>query len=514
MIKNKVKNLEFWTWEKLENLNFNDLKNNKKRDIKKLKKSITERGFFSPFYVWNNFCFDGTGRQIAIKELIKEGQEIPELPVLQIEANNLAEAKIYALQMSSQHGEITQESLYEFTVDIPEVETLINEVNFYEFDMEFGEVEAEEEIQAQEDNYDTTPPEEPITILGDIYEIGEHRLMCGDSTDSDQVAKLMDGEKADMAHNDPPYGMKKEKEGVLNDNLNFNDLLNFNREWIALQFMHLKKNGSWYCWGIDEPLMDIYSEILKPYIKEQKATFRNLITWDKGNGQGQNSDNTRSYAIADEKCLFVMCGVQDFDEHGKAQNYLMSYLQYMTKQKGRMKLNDNEINKILGYSSIANHWFLNKSQEQNQPRLISYNDYKKLQAYCQKHNIDAFKKEYEELKKEYYGTRAYFNNTHDNFNNVWKFDRHLRQGDEGGHATPKPIPLCERAIKSSCPDGGLVLDMFLGSGSTMVASHQLKRKCYGMELDPKYCDVIVKRMHKLDPDLQIKRNGKVVNNFN
>ena len=75
--------------------------------------------------------------------------------------------------------------------------------------------------------------------------------------------------------------MKKENEGVMNDNLNFNDLLQFNHDWISLQFSFLKDNGSFYCWGIDEPLMDIYSNILKPYIKTQKATFRNLITWDK-----------------------------------------------------------------------------------------------------------------------------------------------------------------------------------------------------------------------------------------
>ncbi len=350
------------------------------------------------------------------------------------------------------------------------------------------------------------------TFEYDHKDIISHRLLCGDSTDYDQVAKLMNGQKADMAHNDPPYGMKKEKEGVLNDNLNYNDLLDFNREWIALQFMHLKENGSWYCWGIDEPLMDIYSEILKPYIQDQKATFRNLLTWDKGNGQGQNSENTRSYAIADEKCLFVMLGVQGFNNN--QDNYFdkwESIRVYLEQEIKKLNETDAKIATALGYKDgrTVNHWW-----SKSQWAMPTENNYYALREYSKSKNIDAFKKEYEEIKKEYeeikkeyYSTRAYFNNIHDNFNNIWKFDRHIRQGDEGGHATPKPIPLCERAIKSSCPDNGLVLDMFLGSGSTMVASHQLKRKCYGMELDEKYCDVIVKRMVKLDDTLTVKRNG-------
>jgi len=359
------------------------------------------------------------------------------------------------------------------------------------------------ELDAVEDDFDA--PEggiETDIVIGDLFEIGEHRLLCGDSTDSDSVAKLMNGKKADVAHNDPPYGMKKENEGVLNDNLNYSDLLNFNHEWIALQFSHIKENGSWYCWGIDEPLMDIYSDILKPYIAQQKATFRNLITWDKGNGQGQNSELTRSFATADEKCLFVMMGVQGFNN--SKDNYFEGWepiREYLVSQKNKLGWSTDKIIEITGKTS-ASHYFT-KSQWAF-PTEEHYNSIKN-EAKGQ-----AFKKEYDQLKKEYYSTRAYFNNTHDNFNNVWKFDRHVRQGNEGGHATPKPIPLCERAIKSSCPDNGLVLDMFLGSGSTMVAAHQLNRKCYGMELDPKYCQVIIDRMLKLDPSLSVKRNGVIV----
>jgi site-specific DNA-methyltransferase (adenine-specific) len=88
---------------------------------------------------------------------------------------------------------------------------------------------------------------------------------------------------------------------------------------------------------------------------------------------------------------------------------------------------------------------------------------------------------------------------------IWNIDR-TKKNDL--HPTMKPVPLCEKAINDASKVGDIVLDLFLGSASTMVASHQLKRKCYGMELDPKYCQVIIDRMIKLDPTIKIKKNGK------
>jgi DNA modification methylase len=76
---------------------------------------------------------------------------------------------------------------------------------------------------------------------------------------------------------------------------------------------------------------------------------------------------------------------------------------------------------------------------------------------------------------------------------------------EEGHTTPKPIEIVSKAISNSSKSDDLVLDLFLGSGSTMAAAHQLNRKCYGMELDPKYCQVIIDRMRKLDPNIEIKK---------
>jgi DNA modification methylase len=369
-------------------------------------------------------------------------------------------------------------------------------------------------LEAEEDDYEAPSEIKTDIVLGDLIEIGNHRLLCGDSTDSDQVAKLMNGEKADLAHNDPPYGMKKENDGVLNDNLNYDDLLEFNRQWIPVQFMNLKENGSWYCWGIDEPLMDIYTNILKPYAKEGTLSFRNLLTWDKGNGQSQNSEQTRSFATADEKCLFVMLGGQEFNTN--KDNYFEGFesiREYLLNQRNKMGWGSKDIVEITGKTS-ATHYF-SKSQWHFPTRehydairaaakgSAFHKEYDKLRDEYELAN-----KDYDAVRQEYYKTRTYFNNTHDNMNNVWHFPRHRKDGSEGGHATPKPIPLCERAIKSSCPDGGLVMDSFLGSGSTMVASHQIGRKCYGMELDPKYCQVIIDRMHKLDPSLEIKINGK------
>ncbi len=87
---------------------------------------------------------------------------------------------------------------------------------------------------------------------------------------------------------------------------------------------------------------------------------------------------------------------------------------------------------------------------------------------------------------------------------IWEFNRVPPKE----HPTTKPVELIEKALNDTTNKNHLVLDLFLGSGSTMVASHQLKRKCYGMELDPKYCDVIIRRMIKLDPSLKITRNGE------
>ena len=270
-------------------------------------------------------------------------------------------------------------------------------------------------LEAEEDDFDDTVPEDPKTVLGDIYEIGEHRLLCGDSTDSDAVAKLMEDKKADMAFTDPPYLMdftggihadgsksfNSKHGGIKNDKMSkedgddFLDAINSN--------IQLFVNGAFY--------ICFYRLKLGEYFESLKRTgleVRALITWNKGNHTLSNSD----------------------------------------------------------YMSKCEHIFYGWVNEHN--------------FYGGKNGMD-----------------------------IWDIPR-TQKNDL--HPTMKPIPLCEKAINDGSKVNDKVLDLFLGSGSTMVASHQLKRKCYGMELDPKYCDVIVKRMITLDPGLTIKLNGVDITN--
>lgn len=301
--------------------------------------------------------------------------------------------------------------------------------------------------------------------------------------------------KADLVFTDPPYGMGKEKEGVGNDNLYNEKLLAFNRRWIPLSFEALKDNGSWYCWGIDKPLMDIYAEIIRPMILAKKVTFRNLITWDKGSAQGQTEASFRMYAPADEKCLFVMCGseaMQGFTVNQDDYDPAMDKVRlYMVGEAERLGITPKKIKEITGYGMYG-HWFT-----KSQFCIPTRESYEKLQKYYAKD--DGFKKEYDGLKKEFYAGRSYFDNTHDNMNSVWHFDRTSAEEREmaGGHATPKPIALCARAVKSSSRPGETVLDLFGGSGSTLIACEKTGRKCRMMEMDPRYCDVIIKRWETL-----------------
>ena len=481
------------------------------RQIQLLGKIIRSTGWRQPITVSkrSGFIVKGHGRLAAA---LLEGFE--EVPVDY--QNYTSEAEEYADLVADNRiaelAEIDNKMLADIFAEIDTGEIPVELTGFTEDEVEnliTGLSEAlHDELTEPDDVPEAPEPERVLTQAGDLWLLGSHRLICGDSTDRQTVEKLMDGQKADLVFTDPPYGMKKEAEGVLNDNLNYDDLLVFNKKWIPLTFEALKNNGSWYCWGIDEPLMDIYSHILKPMQQENKITFRNLLTWNKGNGQGQLSADFRMYPVADEKCLFVMAGVQGFSNN--ADNYFEAWdsiREYLKKERDGMGWKNADMKRMVGHSETSGcHWF-----DKSQWIFPTEEEYKTWQKAAKGR---AFKKEYEELKKEYYSTRAFFDNTHDNMNNVWHFDRTAAGERElaGGHATPKPIALCARAIKSSSREGETVLDVFGGSGSTLIACEQVRRACRMVELDPAWCDVIVRRYIKTTgkKDVRLIRQGKEV----
>jgi len=220
--------------------------------------------------------------------------------------------------------------------------------------------------------------------LGDVWKLGKHRLMCGDSTKESDVEKLMNGDKADMVFTDPPYGIsyssnmrtKTEKfKELKNDNI-------FLSQWIPL--INKFSNGFvyiWTSWKVLDTWLDMCKEIGK---------LSNMIIWFKGGG-----------GIGDLKKTFS----SDYE----------------------IALVYNRDNKITG-KRLGSVWEIGKD---------SNSSYK--------------------------------------------------------HPTQKPVELSETAIKNTSIKNNIVLDLFLGSGSTLIACEKTNRICYGMELDTKYCDVIIER---------------------
>jgi len=281
-----------------------------------------------------------------------------------------------------------------------------------EWGLDIPGFEIAEELEAEEDDFEM--PDEIITdiVLGDLIEIGEHRLLCGDSTDSDQVAKLMDGKKADLVFTDPPYGVsytgghnEKKRKGIENDTLQGNDLTNLFRDSLLNADLFSHDHSAFYIWYADGKAVETFLSF-----SELNLEVRAVLCWYKiKSGLGAFMSQ---YIPNYEPCIYAY-------KKGKSCQWF-------------------------GPSDEKTVWELKK-----------------------------------ESKNEY-------------------------------HPTQKPVELPERALNNSSKINDIVLDLFGGSGSTMVAAQQLKRKARLMELDPKYCQVIVDRMRKLDPSLVIKRNGQVI----
>jgi len=334
---------------------------------------------------------------------------------------------------------------------------------------------------------DEIPESAPGRVaLGDVWQLGRHRVMCGNSTKPEDVKRLVGNEKAQLLHADPPYGMGKEGDGVANDNLYGNELDKFQMDWWQTFRPHLEDNASGYIWGNAPELWRLW--YVGGLAKSERLTVRNEITWAKGTAQGQNSDRHRMFPTESERCLFFMLGEQTLsvnaDNYWEGWEPVRVYLEQETKKLG---WTGKDLDKITG-TMMAKHW-ITKSQWS----LITEIQYKKIQEAAKG---SGFLKEHKQLKSELEATRAFFENTHENMTDVWSFPT-VKGNERHGHATPKPIEMMARVMKSSLPKDGLCLEPFGGSGATLIGAEQTGRRCYTMELQPEYCDIIIERWEKL-----------------
>jgi site-specific DNA-methyltransferase (adenine-specific) len=269
------------------------------------------------------------------------------------------------------------------------------------------DLSVQEELESEEDEFDV--PEGGIKtdiVLGDLFEIGEHRLLCGDSTQTDTFEKLMQGELADMVVTDPPYnvayeGGTKEKLTIENDSMSNDDFYKFLYDFYTALTTAVKKGGAIYVWHASSEIINFAKAMVDAgwLLKQQLIWVKNKMVMGR-----------QDYQWKHEPCLY---GWLKGDSH---------------------------------------KWYSDRKQT-----------------------------------------------------TIIEFDRPNRNAE---HPTMKPIGLFAYQIENSSKIGDIVIDAFGGSGTAMIACEQLKRKARVIEFDPRYCQVILERMIKLDPTLKVKKNGE------
>lgn len=341
-------------------------------------RSIKDFGFKIPIIIdKNNIIVAGHTRYKAAKEL-----NLSEIPC--IVADDLTDEQIKAFRLvDNKSAELADWNLELLNIELENIHDI--DMNLYNFDL------TELLDNVVDDDYEIELPEDPKTKQGNIYKLGNHYLMCGDSTNLDDVQKLMQDQKADLIITDPPYnvnyeGKTEDNLKIINDNMEDSQFYNFLESAFINLNNSLKDGGAAYIFHADTEGLNFRKAFVNSGFK-----LAQCLIWSK---------NT-----------FVM-GRQDYQWQHEPILY--------------------------GWKLGAGHYFINDRKQST----------------------------------------------------ILNFDKPSRNED---HPTMKPIDLVAYLIKNSSKKNEIIIDFFGGSGSTLIACEQLNRKAYLMELDPRYCDVIVDR---------------------
>ena len=377
-------------------------------DYDKIKLSIIKFGFSFPLFVWKsgktNYLLDGHGRFATLCKMQKDGYIIPPLPVVYITAKNKAEAKQKLLRLNSTYGKMTKESVLEFAEDL---EINFDEISLPDTVIDFSD-QNEEPPETTGDDEVPEVEEKAVSQRGEIYELGNSLLMCGDSTNAEDVMHLMGGEKCNMVFTDPPYNV------AIGDK---------NKALQSFQKAgRITENIEGDSGQTDE---EIGQSLWKP-------AFTNLFENAK--------DDCPIYVTMPQGGTHMMMMMMIRDSGWQVKHELIWVKNSPTFSMGRLNYD-----------------------YQHEPILYGW---KKTHKWVGK---------------------GKFNKS------IWEIDK-PKKCDL--HPTMKPIELIENALLNSSEENDIILDLFGGSGSTLIACEKNNRKARLMELDQHYCDVIRKRYTK------------------
>lgn len=407
--------------------------------FQRLRESIRKYGIVEPVVV-NMFKgreFTIVGGHMRVRAAQAEG--IKDMPCYEVNLDETNE-KLLNLALNKISGEWNKDMLAEMIYGLVDADADIK-ISGFEDDEVSVLLDSVSGDDKEEDII--SPPKEPISKKGEVYELGQHRLMCGDATNTEDVAKLMNGQKADMVFTDPPYNIAYEggmnthgqnkRDMIQNDDMSPEEFSDFMDK--ALKNMLEKCDGVFYIFMSSKELA-----ALKNAFERNGGHWQSFIIWAKNTFTLSRSDWQNQY----EPILYGW--------NGKTINHY-----------------------FVGWRDEGNVW---KDVNSLKPEY---------DGKVTKIKVGDYHLELEGLVK---GKVAIKKNKTD----LWQENKPNRSAE---HPTMKPINLIAKALRASSTRGQIILDLFGGSGSTLIASEKLGRRCYMMELDPGYCDVIRERYKTL-----------------